>query len=103
MILDVCPPHMHPCHSLTAEDFGNMEDVCLIKFELELFSHDWVESYATENLQTKCQWTDAQSVVANQHHLTAKKQCDLFDVFGGIKNYLMVHWEFILTKRFTLT
>jgi hypothetical protein len=67
---------MHPSHGLTAQDFNDIEDIYLIQFENEPFGHDWLETYATEILDAKYQWTHVQDVVAKQHHLTDQSAMD---------------------------
>jgi hypothetical protein len=101
MIWYDCIVPMYPHHGLTAQDFDDMLNMYLIYFEDELFGHNWLESYATELLDAKHQWTDNQDVLANQHHLTAKKKCNLLDVLQqhqklfdgslGVYSYRKVH------------
>jgi len=80
MIWYDCILPMCPRHGLPAQDFDDMQDIYLIDFKVDQLGHNWLESYATEILDTKYQWTDDQDVVANQHHLTSKKKCNLLDV-----------------------
>jgi hypothetical protein len=49
---------MRPRKSLTSADFDHMEDMYYIQYEDELLGQDWLETYATEILDTKYKWTD---------------------------------------------
>ena len=54
---------MRPCKGLMSADFDQMEDAYYIQYEDELLGHDWLETYATEILDARYQWTDVREVV----------------------------------------
>ena len=51
-----------------------------IQFEDELLGQDWLERYATENLDARQKWTNVEDIVNAQHHLTACQKGDLLDI-----------------------
>ena len=71
---------MRPRSGLTSTDFDAMEDQYFIQLEDELLGEDWLESFATEILDAKYEFTDVNDVVKNLTHLDAKQKADILAV-----------------------
>ena len=52
----------------------------IIQFEGEILGEDWLQSYATEILDAKYEFSDVMDVVNNQHHLDENQKKDLLQV-----------------------
>ncbi len=57
-----------------------MEDMFHIKVEDKLFGEDWLECFATENLDAKYDKIDVAEVVKGLTHLNPHQKADLFQV-----------------------
>ena len=73
-ILDMRPK------GLSSQDFDAMEDAIHIQAEEDLFGVDWLDSYATEILDAKYEYTDVKDVVDRLNHLSASQKNDLLAV-----------------------
>jgi len=65
---------------LTSQEFDDMEDALFVQYEDELLGEDWLDSFATEILDAKYDYTTARDVINRQDHLDAKQKEDLLKV-----------------------
>ena len=71
---------MRPRSGLTSVDFDAMEDQYFIQLEDELLGEDWLESFATEILDAKYEFTDVRDVVNGLTHLNTQQKADILTV-----------------------
>ncbi len=62
--IPLCPPG-----GLDSKEFDAMEDMFHIQVEDKIFGEDWLEYFATEILDAKCDKTDVAEVVKGLTHL----------------------------------
>ena len=93
---------MRPRKGLTSADFDCIKYMYYIQYKDELLGQDWLEIYATEILDARYKWTDVQDVLDGQNHLMSQQNVIYLMFLRDIKNSLMVHWECIRTRWFTL-
>ena len=80
-----------------------MEDYYHIKLEDDLLGDDWIDFYATEIIDAKYEWKNAENVVKVLEQLKASQKYDLlgiikkhttiFDVSLGLYPYKKFHIE----------
>jgi hypothetical protein len=75
-----CVLPMRPHCGLTSNDFNDMEDQYYIQVEEDLLGEDWLQSYATEILDAKYEFSDVTKVVNSQSHLDQNQKKDLLDI-----------------------
>ena len=71
---------MRPAIGMTANEFDAMADMYHIQVEEDIFGEDWLQSFATEILDAKYEWTDVADVVKGLRHLNDKQQQELLEV-----------------------
>ena len=71
---------MRPRKGLTSTDFDDMEDQYFIQLEDEILGEDWLDSFATEILDAKYEFTDVATVVNDMQHLDQNQKDDLLNV-----------------------
>ena len=69
-----CVLPMRPRCGLTSNDFNDMEDQYHIQVEEDILGEDWLQSYATEILDAKYEFSDVTNVVNSQSHLDQIKR-----------------------------
>jgi hypothetical protein len=73
--IPLCPPG-----GLDSKEFDAMEDMFHIQIEDKIFGEDWLEYFATEILDAKCEKTHVAEVVKGLTHLNAHQKADLLQV-----------------------
>ncbi len=71
-----CSIPLPPPGGLDSKEFNAMEDMFYIQVEDEIFGEDWLECFATENLDAKYDQTDVAEVVKGFTHLNAHQKAD---------------------------
>jgi hypothetical protein len=94
--IPLCPPG-----GFDLNEFDTMEDMFHIQGEDKIFGEDWLECFATEILDAKCEKTDIVKVVKGLTHLNAHQKADLlrvlqesskkFDGTLGVYSHKKVH------------
>ncbi len=67
-----CPPV-----GLKSNEFNAMEDMFHVQVQDKLFGEDWLECFATENLDANYEKTDAVKIVKGLTHLNTHQKADL--------------------------
>ena len=72
---------------LDAETFDTMDNSLLLQQEDELLGEDWLNSFATEILDTKYKHLDTDKVVNDMSHLTNSQKDDTGDLLNKHKKF----------------